>query len=756
MRKLAWFAGAFSAGVFLAQYLLGGAWLFAGAAACLPVACGCLLLPKAWCRRGVVLFLALGLGLGYHGLYCRLVQRPMEALVGTERVVAMTLCGDPVATQYGAKATVRVEGLPGKAVYYGDAFLADLRPGQTVTDTVSFQSASDIRDDNVTTFTSKGVFLLAYGQGDAPQIADGTMDSVRWWPARAGRAIRQRIETIFDGDAAGFLSAILTGEKTGLSAQAANDLSEAGIYHILAVSGMHCGFLLTAVQMLVGRHRRRLCAACAVPILIFYAMLTGGSPSVVRACVMLTMLLAAPLFDRESDGPTALTAALFLILLENPFAAASVSLQLSFAAMAGILWLTPRLYARLAKGGGRLRAILGASFSATMGALVFSTPVSAVYFGALPLISPVSNLLCLWAAGLVFTLGLAAVLLSFLWLPLGTLAAFPARLLAGYILQVSHVLADLPYHAVYFANPYLKYWLIFAYVLFAAAWLSKGKGKYALASVCAALTLAVTVWLGSAQYDGDLEIVMLDAGQGQSIVFASEGAFALADCGSANSWYDPGGDAADLLLTMGCRKLDHLILTHYDSDHVNGVENLLSRLDVENLWIPAQADEDGLQEEILAAAGNAGVAVSFVETAQDVPLGSATLTLFPSAGTARNDNEQGLSLLAALGEKAFFLTGDMDAAAEKRLLAAYDLPDVEVLAAGHHGSKNATSKLLLDTLRPETVCISVGSNSYGHPAEETLERLEKQGCAVYRTDLRGDIRISWNGGSHHGKESDEK
>lgn len=750
MRKLAWFAGTFSAGVFLAQYLLPGVWQAPGAVLCLLLGFACLLIPGEWRRRGMVVCIALSLGLGYNRLYCCRVQQPMEAAAGTEQTVTMTLCDYAETTQYGAKVTVRAEGLPAKVVYYGNSSLPELSPGQTVTDTVTFQSAGKIRDDNVTSFTSKGVFLLAYGQGDNPEISVGSMDSVRWWPARMGRAMRQRIGKLFSGDAAGFLCAILTGEKTGLSVQAANDLSEAGIYHILAVSGMHCGFLLAAVQVLIGRHRRRLAAAVAVPVLVFYALLTGGSPSVMRACVMLSLLLAAPLFQRESDGPTALIAALFLILLQNPFAAASVSLQLSFAAMAGILWLTPRLYACLAKGGGRIRAFLGASFSATMGALVFSTPVSAFYFGALPLISPVSNLLCLWAAGLVFMLGLAAVLLSFVWLPLGTLAAFPVRLLAGYILEVTHLLAKIPYHAVYFANPYLKYWLVFTYILFAAAYFTSGKGKYITATVCAVLALAATVYFGSARYNGDLEIIMLDAGQGQSIVLASEDAFALVDCGSANSWYDPGNDAADLLLTMGCRKLDHLVLTHYDFDHVNGAEALLSRLDVETLWLPARADEDGLQAGLLAAAERYGVTVSFVKTAEEVPLGNAKLTLYPPVGTADDDNEQGLSLLAALGEQALLITGDMDAAAEKRLLAAYDLPNIELLAAGHHGSKNSTSEALLSALRPETVCISVGSNSYGHPAEETLQRLAKQGCTVYRTDLHGDIRLSWNEGEHHG------
>ena len=137
--------------------------------------------------------------------------------------------------------------------------------------------------------------------------------------------MKERIARLYTGDTAGFVTAILTGDKSALSTQAAADLSEAGLYHVLAVSGMHCGYLLILIRLLVGRHRRRLVAACAVGVLILYALLTGGSPSVLRACVMLILLVAAPLFGRERDGPTSLAAALMLILLANPFAACSIS-----------------------------------------------------------------------------------------------------------------------------------------------------------------------------------------------------------------------------------------------------------------------------------------------------------------------------------------------------------------------------------------------------------------------------------------------
>ena len=746
MRKLALFTGAFSLGIFLAQYLLPVDWLLPMGAAAFVLACGRLVLRNHWGRRALLVGVGLALAFGWNWLYIRQVQAPLEALADTDQPVTMTLCDYAVKTDYGAKVTVKLAGLPGKVVYYGGEDLLSASPGQRVTDTVHLKNAAHIRDEDVTAFTSKGVFLLAYQRGEVTLDA-GTSGAPRWWPTRVGHAMREEIAALFDGDTAAFLTAILTGDKSGLSERAAADLSEAGLYHILAVSGMHCGFLLTLVVLLTGRHRRKLVAGVMVGLLVFYALLTGGSPSVVRACVMLVLLLAAPLFDRESDGPTSLLTALFLILLWNPFAAASISLQLSFAAMAGILWLTPKLYNLLMgdKKHDKVFHFTVASFSATMGALVFTVPLSAYYFGTLVLIAPLSNLLCLWAASGVFLLGLLAVLAGFLWMPLGMLLAVVPRLLAGYILAAARLLAKIPYHAVYFSNPYLKYWLAFAYLLFLAAYLMKPKArrKYAVAALAAVLTLAVTVRLGAMRYSAGLEAVMLDVGQGQCVLLASGGEYALVDCGSGSSWYDAGEVAAHQLKTMGCTELDYMILSHYDKDHISGVTGLLARMDVAEVLVTEGADDEVVRAAVLETAAAHGAEVRTVTEEITLELGKARLRVFPPVGDG-NDNERSLAVLASLGEEDLLLTGDLDRAAERALLEARDLPDIEYLTAGHHGAKTSTSEELLDALKPETVCISVGSNSYGHPARETLRRLGERGCAVYRTDLHGNIHLSLN------------
>ena len=749
MRKLAIFAGAFSAGIFLAQYLLPGNWLLPCAWISLAAALAGLLLPGIWRRRCVLMGVGLALALGYNWLYVRQVQRPMEALAGQTGPVVMTVCAQPTATGYGAKVTVELEGLPGKAVYYGDSSILTCCPGQRITDTVRLQSAARIRDDDVTAFTSKGVFLLAYGQGTA-QIETGSAGSVRWWPVRLGMAMKERIARLYTGDTAGFVTAILTGDKSALSTQAAADLSEAGLYHVLAVSGMHCGFLLGLIRLLAGRHRRRLVAVCAVGVLILYALLTGASPSVLRACVMLILLVAAPLFGRERDGPTSLAAALMLILLANPFAACSISLQLSFAAVAGILFLSPRLYRMLLgrRKRGKVFSFIAASFSATMGALIFTVPLSAFYFGTLVLISPVSNLLCLWAATAVFIGAMMSVLVSIICWPLAMALGWIPGLLAQYILACARVLAKVPGHAVYFANPYLPYWLVFAYLLFGLVWcLRRGRGRsYLLAGGLSAVSLAAAVFLGAARYDADVNAVVLNVGQGQSIALSWSGTYALVDCGSSNSWYAPGETAAYQLRTMGCGKLDYLILTHFDEDHLSGVEALLARIPVEHLLVPASE----APQAVLDLARTYKTAVQVVNAPVELSAGTGTVTVYPPPEGETEDNERGLSVLASAGETDLLITGDMDAAAERKLLEQWGFSDIEVLVAGHHGSKYSTSPELLEALDPQTVCISVGDNSYGHPASETLGRLIRQGCTVYRTDLHGTVELFLNQGDQHG------
>ena len=746
MRTLATVCLAFSAGIFAAQYVLPQQWLLPLAAVCGVLALAAQFALKEKKRlRAVLILSSLALSLVYHTAYAALVQAPNQALSGTVETMTLELCDYAQETAQGAKAEVRIlgRGLHGKAIYYGTESLLEYVPGQRVTVSVYCNDASRINESDVTTFTARGCYLLLYNRGEET-CREETGAAWHYLPQELAHRTKHVISSVFPERTEPLLRAILLGDRSGFCEEDEVYLSEAGIYHITAVSGLHCAFLLSLLKFLIGAHRRKLLSAIAIPVLCFYALMVGASPSVVRACVMLILVLLAPLFERESDAPTSLSFALFLILLQNPFAAASVSLQLSFGAMAGILWLTPKLYAAIHTKRKALRFVL-ASFAATAGALVFTLPLNAYYFNSFVLISPISNLLCIWAASATFALGFACTLLGLLFLPLAQLIAYLPHLGALYILTVSKLLTKLPYHALYFSNDYLKYWLFYVYAMFGACYAAKkGKRRYLAASVLSAAALVLTVYLGTLPFaDGSLHVVALDVGQGQSVVLHSDGKTALVDCGSSNTFVSAGDAAADYLQSAGEQELDYLVLSHYHADHINGVETLLSRMAVDTLVLPDTEDASDQKHEILQLAAKYRIHVLSVSETQRLSFGEAALTVYPPLGKG-STNEEGLTVLCTAGTFDVLLTGDMHGDTETLLIDSYDLPDIEMLMVGHHGSRYATSTELLEAVTPEIAVISVGSNSYGHPTDAALYRLSDEDISVYRTDLQGNIHITVN------------
>lgn len=740
MRKLAIFCAAFTVSALLWCYAPPLPYLLAAVCCLVPLTVGLMLRGKA---RTAVISVTLGFALGL--LWCRayaeVVRLPMTALAGTEQEVVVELCEYPQETSAGkAKATVRfVEPrLHGKAVYYGEESLFALVPGDRIRDTAECADAAFIRDEAVDTFTSRGVFLFLYGSEDAQ--SERGEGGLHYLPQHLAEKMKRSIDAVFPERTAPFMRSLLVGDKSQLSAADEVALSEAGLFHITAVSGLHCGFLLLIVTYLFFAVNRRMLAFFAIPILALYAMLTGASPSIVRACIMFSLMLIAPVFYRESDGVTSLLFSLFLILLQNPFAIASVSLQLSYGAVGGLLFLTPRLNRaiRKMKCGKLLRFVL-ASLSATAGALIFTTPLCAYYFGVVSLAAPLANLLCLGVASIVFGLGLAAAVFGMLLPPLGSLIAWAVHCGALYILRTAEVLTGIPHHAVYFENQYLWLWLFYAYALLAlCAVLRKGRGRYAAWAVCSALVLfgCITIYEQSFSQNR-ANIVISDVGQGQSIVLVSGGESAVIDCGSSNYAESAGNMAADILHNAGCRKLEHLFITHVDADHVNGIETLLARMEVEEMIVPLSAERDLRRTALTKLAEENGTKVSFIYDEKEVfSVGELTISAYGFCGET--------AYLASMEDFDFLVTGDMSRSDEKKLVKGYALPDVEVLVAGHHGSKSSTGRELLDAVRAEVGIVSVGPNSYGHPTAEALYRMTDRNMAVYRTDKQGNIYIGLN------------
>lgn len=613
--------------------------------------------------------------------------------------------------------------------------------------------ASDLMyGDETTYYTAKGIFLTA-SCGEAPIQAERPVQlSPRWWPAHCARALRDSLLAAYDSTAAPLAVALVTGDKSFLSDALDTYLSRSGTSHAMVVSGLHVSCLV-AFAVALTRGRRRL-ALLIVPFLLFYALMAGGTPSAFRAVMMQGVFLAAPIARRETDGLTSLSAALLVLLLLNPYAAGSVSLQLSFTSVAGILAVAPALSAKWLRavkalaGRGRFWALAARPLRATalsmatsLGAMAFTQPVLALYFRQASLIFPLTNLLVLWAVALFLVCALPVGLLecfSLSWPALWGCSPGCWPIILSPWCPPSAVGALLPWTPD--NSPICCAWRGCTSFWPPALLLRKQRLRLIVPLGCAGLLLAGALALTRLPAAcSRLTVTALDVGQGSSTALLSGWHTCLVDCGGDGP--DNAGDvAADYFASLGLIHLDVLVLTHFDEDHVNGVPQLLERMSVDTVAVPRADAASGRLELLLPCLQAEGTELIYVEEITRMELGPSTLTLYPPLGSGTS-NEEGLFALCSNGDFDALITGDADAFVEKMLVKYYDVPDLELLVAGHHGSSGSTSEELLDALRPELVLISCGYNSYGHPAPETLERLARREVLTYRTDTMGTVSI---------------
>ena len=751
MRKLAWAAGAFSAAIFAANYITAGGWLIPSAALLLLCGIALALLRRRWLRAAVIFCFASALGLGCFSLHELFTTAQARRLSGETRDFTAVVLDYPEAYDEYTRTEIRLdteEGLPLRALLYdrsGEMLRAE--PGDTLRGSAKLSAADERYGQRYDAYNARDVYLLASAK--TLVVESAARRPLRSALMRLNRALTDRIEALFSKDVSPFFQALMLGEKGKLYRDDALyvAMSRAGIMHIVAVSGMHVAFLVGLLQLLLGAGKRS--SLLCIALVWAFVLLTGGSPSALRAAFMQTTLLLAPLFGRENDPPTSLLTALAVLLLINPRAASSVSLQLSFASVAGLLLFAPRLYRALSPGKrrGPLAALwryLAGSLASSLSVLLLTIPLIALYFGSVPLLSPVTNALVLWLVPLCFGGGYLTCLLSILHVSLAKafawLLGWPAR---GVVL-VSKAVSAIPFSSVYLSDELILYWLILTYALIGIAFLNKGDRRLrvllptgiSVLALCFALTATKLYYR-----TGTGTISVLDVGQGQSIAVMAKDKTLVIDCGNTYSTDNAGDVTGQYLLGCGRTRVDLLVLTHLHADHADGVLRLMELLPVEEVLMPEEPnDEDGLLEPILLAAERHGTRIRFLSRDETRALGGIDMALFAPA-EAGDANERCMTAKISLGSYDMLVTADVDKAAERALLASHELHDLELLIVGHHGSRYASSGELLGSIGADTAVISVGYNGYGHPTYETLERLAAYGYTIYRTDLNGTVEV---------------
>jgi competence protein ComEC len=533
------------------------------------------------------------------------------------------------------------------------------------------------------------------------------------------------------------------GEDDEVDERTEEDFRRAGLSHLLAVSGQNVTLLALLAMPLLGAFgiplRERLLWVLA--LIAVYVPVAGAGPSIQRAGVMGALGLLATLGGRRASRLYALAVAALVTLAIDPGVATDVGWQLSFAAVLGILLLAAPLRERIdsSLGRGRWRRALAEGVAVTVAATLATAPLIAFHFETLSTTTLVANVLALPAVAPAMWLGMCGAALAQLpGVPLEPLNWLNAVLLA-YVAQVAEWCAaprwaELRVHLD-------GQGLALAYLGLAAALLACRRwprGALALAAIAAAFWLPLPS-LGGAAADPPhgLRVVVLDVGQGDAILFQpARAAPVLVDGGP------PGDGLARKLQEAGVGSLGAAVVTHDQSDHAGGVEELLGDLPVRRLLFAR------LHRGLIAAAAEAGADPERIAAGSELRSGALRLrVLWPPvellgpAAAGQDPNRLALVMEARWRSFSMLLTADAEAEA-----VPLDPGPIDVLKVAHHGSDDAGLAGLLERTRPRLAVISVGAgNPYGHPTPATIATLARHRVPTLRTDEDGQIVIDVTG-----------
>ena len=740
MRKLMWFAGGFAIACALGAYLNIALWIIA-----IYLVAAVMIFLSHRKRLKFIFVITLGLVAGtlWHQAHNHLYIDPLHSLDGQKVSAVVTVSDYSFDTDYGTALDgyIRYHRFFYKIQVYlpvKDAFA----PGDTISGELRMRLTTLNSIQGSTHHSGAGIFLMAYAEEDV-QVQKAANTPILFMPAVLRKGIVEVLDHIFSGDVLAFAQALLLGDDSLLSYKTDTAFKLSGIRHMIAVSGLHVSVLFTCI-CLFSRKRRVLTAILGLPTLFLFAALAGFTPSVVRACMMQGVMILALLFKQEYDPPTSLAFAVLVMLVANPLTITSVSFQLSALCVVGILLFHEPLYRFILRKTGQPKGYtfrnrclrwLAASAAVSISATVAATPLSAMYFGTVSLVGVFTNLLTMWVVSFIFYGIMICCVLGSFWLPaavyFGKLIAIPIR----FVLAVADFMSGPFFACLYTCSVYTVLFLIFAYILFFVFLLGKPK-RPGLLVACLSITLSFTLLFSYLLPRLDnYRVSVLDVGQGQAVLFQSKGKNYLVDCGG-----DSGEIAADkvsaTLLSQGVTTLDGIILTHYDDDHAGGVLPLMSRISVEKLYLPMLEDTGEIKSALSEQYSERIIWVGEEIKIQEEMM---SFKIFPGKPNTL-DTESCLCVLFQRENCAILLTGDRNIKGEKYLLENTELPKLDVLIVGHHGSNTSTDLSLLNQTKPDIAVISVGQNNYyGHPSAAVLERLHLFGCHIYRTDTHGTI-----------------
>ena len=556
----------------------------------------------------------------------------------------------------------------------------------------------------------------------------------------------------FDTETAGFIRGVIFGDRSEIDEDTVREFNENSTGHILAVSGLHIGFLYGLLRTMTGRKKNKWASALIIAVVLMYGGMTMWSPATTRACMVMGISLLSIHFRRPFDLLTSVSLAALLILLKEPYQLFNSGFQMSFLAMCGIAFLKKPI-----------STVTGEAIGVMLAVQAGTMPVTAYTFCRFNPLSMLINVPVILLASVLVPLCIVMLMLQV------TLGTFP---------HAVESLISLISYAVMWLNHMLNFGgsfslkaaglsgaaVIGAYIMMlgmASEWTRVHVLRAETARVLknGLLLLLPVIMLGSCLYDTfmDDEIVFVAVGQGDCVHIRADGHDLLIDGGGSDIYNTGEKILMPYLLHEGARKADMALLTHLHTDHCKGIAELSEVFPVGAVGIPA--DYKGNTETDTGISFEAKEIVYImpdtrIDIGDDIyiePIWPVTVSDEPVAADDANEHNT-VYMIRYEGIKVM-VTGDLLEEDELQMVEYYEGTDTlkcDVLKVAHHGSKSSSSEAFLDAASPSIAVIQVGRNNfYDHPHEQTLKRLKERGIEVFRTDINGATGIDIRHGSIH-------
>jgi competence protein ComEC len=589
---------------------------------------------------------------------------------------------------------------------------------------------------------------------------------VGWW-TRMVRSVHQHLEGMISrtmtGSSGALLRGVMLGQRRGLPREIAEAFSDSGVIHVLAVSGLHVGLIVGIFFSLFCALRLKEPAATLLTLaLIFlYMHVVDLRPSVVRATIMASVVMLGRLLERESDLLNAIAFAGLVSLLWNPQFLFELGFQLSFVATFSIVYLHGRLKELLfpflkATHPSWLRWVcsgLLVSLSAQLGTL----PIIATHFQKIPVISVVANLLVVPLIGLGVALGFTTAIVGLASMGLAKLYAAANWLLLSGLIKLVRLAAALPWAYLNVPQPDTKSMGLYYALLLMGANIKRSLAARRAFLFGSLILLNLLVWGQALEGPEHLTLLFFDVGQGDAalIRFPNRRTM-LVDGGDRTLRYDCGQRiVCPYLRRVGISRLDMVMLSHADNDHVGGLLSVLEELPVGMVLDSGAKHLSASYGRFLELADESPSIYRQVMAGDRVQIcpGVNVTVLHPTAEFISQDgdapfglNNASVVLKIQYGTISFLLTGDIEQEAEEVLLHRDEGVAATVVKVPHHGSETSSTEAFVQAVRPWVAVISVGrQNKFGHPSRGVLQRYQRVGASVYRTDGDGAVLVQTDG-----------